>query len=372
MSRSHQLGTGLIHYTEAFCYRGYTLFCAGHPAKAYLIDMQGRVCHTWSHEQGIAYAQLLPSGNLLGRATQLPEVQGVRGLNGQSPCVFELDWNSHVVWSFHDDWLHHDQHRCANGNTLLLAWRRMPKEVTASVHGGMARAEDPAQMLGDIILEVDPAGEIVKEWRSWEYLDPVKDAICPIDHRLEWTHANSMSTTADGDWLVSFRRTNTVAAINPDSGEFVWQWGKGTLAHQHDAQMLGNGNLMVFDNGVHRFGEAEFSRVLEVDVERDEIVWRYQSNPPFHFYSFMAGSAERLPNGNTLICDAAVGRFIEVRHDGEIVWEFVNPFYVNNPRLGGNINITFKVHRYGPDHAALIDKNLDPAQFANLNRLYAS
>jgi len=371
MSRSHQLRTGLIHYARDFCHRGYTLFCGGMPPTAYLIDMHGRICHTWQHERGIQYATLLPNGHLLCRATSLPEVQGVRGLNGQSPCVYELDPAGNVVWEFADDWLHHDQHRLDNGNTLLLAWRRIPKEITQQIAGGVPQPDDPEEMLGDIILEVDPQGEVVREWQSWQHLDPVEDAICRIDHRLEWTHANSINVTPEGHWLVSLRRINTVAAINPESGAFVWKWGQDTLAHQHDAQILPNGHLLVFDNGVHRYGEAEFSRVVEVDLERKEIVWRYQSNPPFHFYSFMAGSAERQPNGNTLICDAAVGRYFEVRPDGEIVWEYLNPFYVHNPRLGGDINITFKVHRYGVDHPALQHLDLDPANYARLNHFYA-
>jgi hypothetical protein len=371
MSRSHQLRTGLIYYAPDFCHRGYTLFCGGMPAQAYLIDMRGHICRVWSHELGIQYANLLPNGHLLCRATSLPEVQGVRGLNGQSPCVFELDLEGRVVWEYRDDWLHHDHHRLGNGNTLLLAWRRVPKDITARVEGGVATPDDPEEMLGDVILEVDSRGEVVREWRSWEHLDPVADAICPIDHRLEWTHANSINVTPEGHWLVSLRRINTVAAIDPESGGFVWKWGAGVIAHQHDAQILPNGHLMLFDNGVHRYGEAEFSRVLEVDLDSDEVVWRYQSNPPFHFYSFMAGSAERQPNGNTLICDAAVGRYFEVRPNGEIVWEYVNPFFVHNPRLGGDINITFKVHRYGAAHPALTSFDLDPAQHAELNRLYA-
>jgi hypothetical protein len=34
-------------------------------------------------------------------------------------------------------------------------------------------------------------------------------------------------------------------------------------------------------------------------------------------------------------------------------------------------NSVFRAHRYGPDHPALQDKDLDPARYANLNRLYA-
>jgi hypothetical protein len=36
------------------------------------------------------------------------------------------------------------------------------------------------------------------------------------------------------------------------------------------------------------------------------------------------------------------------------------------------MNITFRAHRYGVDFPALVDRDLDPARYANLNRLYAS
>jgi hypothetical protein len=141
--------------------------------------------------------------------------------------------------------------------------------------------------------------------------------------------------------------------------------------HQHDAKVLPNGNLLLFDNGVHRFNDPDHSRVVEVDREQNKIVWSYHDEPVFHFYSVMAGSAERLANGNTLICHSSVGRFFEVTHGKEIVWEYVNPFYSSNPRLGGMINIVFRAHRYLADDPALADKDLDPGRYDKLNRLYA-
>ena len=370
MARSHQYRNGLIFYDPDFACRGYTLFSGGGPACAYLIDMQGRICKRWSHPRGISYAQLLPNGNLLCRATSSPEVQGLRGLNGQSPSVFELDWDGQMVWEYNDVWLHHDQHRLANGDTLLLGWRWLSEDIGARVKGGIPKPGDPERLLADVILVVDPSGQLVRQWDSWDHLDVDEDVICPMDHRLEWTHANSICETPDGDWLVSFRRTHTVAAIDPESGAFRWKWGRGVVHHQHDAKVLPNGRLLLFDNGVHRFGDSDYSRVLEVDREKGEIVWSYQDNPPFHFYSVMAGSADRLANGNTLVCHASVGRLFEVTPRQEIVWEYVNPFYAHNPRLGGMMNIVFKAHRHLIDDPALAGRDLDPARYANLNRLY--
>ncbi len=38
--------------------------------------------------------------------------------------------------------------------------------------------------------------------------------------------------------------------------------------------------------------------------------------------------AQRLKNGNTLICEGLWGRFFEVTRDKEIVWEYILPFFV--------------------------------------------
>ena len=77
-----------------------------------------------------------------------------------------------------------------------------------------------------------------------------------------------------------------------------------------------------------------------------------------------------LPNGNVLICETSKGQFFEVTRRKQVVWEYINPFYVYNPRLGGRMNMVFRCHRYGPNYAGLNGRDLDPARYANLNRLY--
>ena len=45
------------------------------------------------------------------------------------------------------------------------------------------------------------------------------------------------------------------------------------------------------------------------------------------FYSPLVSSAQRLPNGNTLITEGTEGRFLEVTVEHEVVWEYINPYY---------------------------------------------
>lgn len=370
IGRTRQDTTGLIHYEPYQCDRGYTLFCGGKPRYAYLIDMNGKFCHRWSHPEGITHAKLLDNGNLLCRGEVVPMEDGKLGMAAQARIAFELDWESNVVWEFRDDNLHHDHERLPNGNTLLIAWRQMTEEQSALVKGGYPSDDDDPKMLGDIVLEVTPQGDVAREWHSWEHLDPDVEIICPLEYRREWTHCNSITTSPDGDWIVSMRRTDTIAFVDPISGAIKKRIGPGLVSHQHDAHILPNGHMMIFDNGVHSPKRPMYSRVIEIDIETQDIVWEYQADPVFSFFSVMAGSAQRLPNGNTLICHSSLGRFFEVTSRKEIVWEYINPFYTVNVRTGGKANISFRARRFGPDHPVLADKDLDPNRYANLNRLY--
>ena len=363
---------GLIHHTPAACYRGYTLFSVTHGGKdAYLIDMEGNVVHRWHLEEGIPYACLLDNGNLLCRIGRPKDAGGVETLGASSAGVLELDWDSNIVWAYRDPMLHHDFERLPNGNTLLLLWEPLPHDLAAAVQGGQEVDFAPG-MLGDVVREVTPDGATVSEWRLWDDLNVDEDVICPLDPRREWTHANCVNVTSDGDLLVSYRLTSTVGIVDRESGKYKWKWGPGEVYHQHHPTWLDSGRVLIFDNGGHRPGSS-YSRVVEVDPATNEIHWEYEGSPRFSFYSYYISGAERLPNGNTLICEGAAGRFFEVTPRGEVVWEYINPFSVYGSRTGGeepeNSNATFRCHRYGPDHPALEGRDLNPDRYASLNRL---
>ncbi len=136
------------------------------------------------------------------------------------------------------------------------------------------------------------------------------------------------------------------------------------ISGQHDAQIIaeglpGAGNLLVFDNQ----GEAGYprasvtytggSRVLEIDPVKKEIVWQYtgasSGNPGWTFRSTHVSNARRLPNGNTFIDEGQIGRFFQVTREGDIVWEYLNPY----PRRGkgaetGRPTINYSVYRAEP------------------------
>ncbi|MFQ6030743.1 MAG: aryl-sulfate sulfotransferase [Dehalococcoidia bacterium] len=364
---------GLIYYAPQNAYLGYTLVATNRGGTfANLIDMEGRVCHRWHWEGGIVYGYLLPNGHLLFRSSA-PQEGGTASFGGSSASLVELDWEGNEVWSYHDPTLHHDFERLPNGNTLALLWEALDPELVAQVRGGFTTEEDdPILMYGDVVREITPSGDVVWEWNSWEQFSPAEEVICPLERRREWSHQNALNLTPEGDLLVSYRQISTVGIVDRASGKFKWKWGPGEVYHQHHPTYLNNGRIMIFDNGAHRREGASFSRIIEVDPTTNQIGWEYQSNPNIAFYSHNISSAERQPNGNTLICEGAAGRIFEVTPQKEIVWEYINPFFGQaQAGTGNSVNNVFRSHRYGPDHPALKGKDLDPARYASLNRLYA-
>ncbi len=363
---------GLSHYTPDRCFRGYTLFCNNFGGYySYLIDMEGRICHQWHSSEGIGYGFLLPNGHLLLRTHAPQQSPGPGG----AAALLELDWDSNVVWEHRSPLMHLDFERLSNGNTLALQWVVLPPEVSSQVKGGFDG--DPGKMMGDLVTEIAPTGEVVWEWKSWEHLNYEEDVICPLENRNEWTHQNALNLTPDEDLLVSFRQISTVGIVDRTSGNFRWKWGPGEISHQHHPTMLDNGRVLLFDNGSHHARGVPYSRVIEVDPTTNQIEWEYLADPPFSFFSPLISSAQRLANGNTLICEGCTGRMFEETGNREIVWEYINPFTQPGARAvgGGPLdlsNTVFRAHRYGPEHLALKGKDLDPGRYGNLNRLYAN
>lgn len=128
----------------------------------------------------------------------------------------------------------------------------------------------------------------------------------------------------------------------------------------------GEGDLLVFDNGGQggygvpnptsldgsNNARRDYSRVLQFDPITLEIKWQYTPleagwllfTDPSNFYSSYISSAQRLPNGNTLITEGSDGHLIEVTKEHEIVWEYINPYFST---LGGKFknNSIYRAYR---------------------------
>jgi hypothetical protein len=350
---------GLVFSDSRMAYRGLTLFTPVHGKGVWLIDMMGKQVNQWQmeYEPG-CYGELLPSGNLLygGKVDDGPfsDMEGAGGI------LQELDWNGNILWEYQSPFLHHSFHRMKNGNTLVLKWIELPKKIAEKVRGGEAGSEREGVMWEDMIQEIRPSGKVVWEWIAHDHIEPDAFPRCPLCPRDTWLHTNACIELPDGNILVSFAKINTVAIIDKQSGDIRWHWGSpGELAHQHSPTMLENGNILVYDNGYHSRGLAlSYSRVVEVDPWKNEMVWSYEGPEggelKMLFYSSMYSSCQRLPNGNTLICEGTTGRIFEITMNHALVWEYVNYLPSCEPSpIHSRSYPVYSAYRYGINYPGL-------------------
>jgi hypothetical protein len=350
-----RFGVGLRACDPERAFPGFTLFAPqSGGGKVYLIDLDGNVVHSWRMPYPPGnYGYLTEKGTLFYNA-KIIEDSG-RFISRQpwkGGAALECDWNGRVLWEVRQPDHHHDGIRLRNGNVLLVCLAQLPQEIVAKVKGGMLGTEHDGQMYADYLVEMTTNGQVVWEWRSWEYLDPETDCITAIqERREEWTHGNGVAELPNGDIVLSFRVISTVIIIDRKTGEIIWKLGAPPLSGQHAPSPLSNGNLLLFDNGPHRLDHPmPFSRVIEVELATKQIVWKYQERREYEFFSPRISNAQRLPNDNTLICEGDFGRVFEVTSDGELVWEFVNPYFGEAPN--GPNNRVFRAYRYSADEVA--------------------
>jgi hypothetical protein len=349
--------TGLIAHDPALAQPGYTLFAPMFgDGTVWLIDMEGNPVHSWKlpYRPGL-YGYLLDNGHLFYGGKVMEDLERFGAWpRFKGGAVLEVDWQGHVVWELRHPNHHHDARLLRNGNVMLLCLRPLPAEIAGRVEGGLPGTEGAGGVIyADYLVEMTTGGETVWEWHSWEHLEPEAYPVTPQDHRVEWTHGNTVAETADGHLLVSFRNISTVVMIERPSGRILWRLGSPPLAQQHDPRPLPGGNVLVFDNGTHRRDHpATFSRIIEVDPRTSAIVWQYSDPSLYEFFSPYISGAQRLANGNTLICEGCHGRLFEVTPAGEVVWEYVNPHFVDEPGAPGLNNWVFRAFRYTPDEIA--------------------
>jgi hypothetical protein len=234
-------------------------------------------------------------------------------------------------------------------------------------------------------------GEIVWEWHLWDHLVQDIDEelanygevslhpeLVNVNHAArgdgDWNHTNSINYNAELDqvtisvrtfnelWVIDHSTTTEEAASHEGGargrgGDILYRWGNPAaygrgnrrdmlLYGQHDVQWIedelpGEGNLLIFNNGGRDGREHSTVDELVVPLNKEAVYtidedaaygpkkahWSYGDKESERFSSGFISGAQRLKNGNTLICSGADGRLFEVTPENEIVWEYVNPFF---------------------------------------------
>ena len=240
------------------------------------------------------------------------------------------------------------------------------------------------EMILEIKPQGKTGGEVVWKWRLWDHLIQDYDATKPNYGRVEehpelvdlnyasrhggdWIHMNSVDYNAELDqivlsarwvceaWVVDHSTTIAEAAGHTGGrsgkgGDLLYRWGNADAYFgappedrmffmQHDVRWIeegspGAGHFLVFNNG-DRNAERNFSTVDEFvpplkddgsyTLPRrgaygpDDFTWTYKEEQDF--LSNRISGAQRLANGNTLICSGEQGWVFEVTPGGDRVWE---------------------------------------------------
>ncbi len=284
-------------------------------------------------------------------------------------------------------------------------------------------------------------GNIVWEWHVWDQLIQDYDSTklnygnvashpelvdCDGDGRLLpcfWNHMNAIAYNTRFDqiilsvrgnseiWVIDHSTTTQQAAGHTGGryghgGDLLYRWGNPScykignsstqkLFEQHDAQWIdslypGAGNMICFNNGVNRGYSSIDQFVPPVDslgfyyrapnsaFGPTALIWTYTATPPSSMYASDISGAQRLPNGNTLICYGTLGNFWEVTPSGQLVWKYVNPV-INTGALyyddtiphdpthpTETMNSEFRVQRYSPSFSGFIGKDMTPGSYIEL------
>jgi hypothetical protein len=222
----------------------------------------------------------------------------------------------------------------------------------------------------------------------------------------DWLHTNAIDYSPEHDlialstphmsevWVIDHSTTTKQAAGATGGkwgkgGDLLYRWGNPRnygfgdastrkLFYQHDVtwqsgEEPGGLCFLLFNNGTKR-GDEEFSDVLEFALPFDPklgfvraqdqpfgpeaMAWSYAD--PERFFSPFISGAQRLSNGNTLICEGARGRVFEVNRAGEIVWDFYNPLggEIKPAKQAGNApaKALFRATRIPASHPGLVGK----------------
>lgn len=362
-------------------------------------------------QMGYVFGDVGDEGPRMERGRRLIQMDWDGNIMWEFRKTEQIKIGDELIWSAKQ---HHDFQREGNpvgyyapgmeplvegGKTLILAAKEAKNsEITSG------------KLLDDCILEVSWGGEIVWEWRSSDHFNEMgfSEAAKNAMYRhgaqrdtFDWLHSNSISYLGPNKWydegdkrfhpnniIWGGRNTNTIAIIDKETHEFVWRVGPdytaspelqklGQIIGQHHAHMIpkglpGEGNILVFDNGGFAgYGVPNpmsptgvnnavrpYSRVVELNPVTLEICWEYSADRRCHycFYSPAWSSAQRLPNGNTLICEGHKGRIFEVNRNLEIVWEYIVP-----PPEGSKYGSLYRAYRVPYSWIPQLDKPVEKA-----------
>jgi hypothetical protein len=403
------LSLPILVHAQAF--QGYTLYSPNNSRATYLLDMNNKAVHSWSHTKSGGYScYLLEDGSVIRPALS---TNSTLGGGGEAGVVQKYSWSGSLTWEYTYSSTtirsHHDIEPMPNGNVLLIAWE--VKAASVAVQAGLNRS---ASIWPDHIIEVHPVGSsggnIVWQWHAWDHLiqdyNSTKSNYGIVANHPEllninmgssgmgmgggdWMHINAISYNPELDQIViSSHLLNEIYVIDHSTttaeaashsggksgkgGDILYRWGcpsnYGATGSQffsvvHCASWIprglpGAGNILAFNNG----NNQKRSVVVEL-LPPSDIAGKYTltagsaygpASPTWTytasgFYSDHLGGCQRLPNGNTLIVESTSGYMFEINSSGIVQWSYTP---------GGEI---VRALRYAPGYVGVAPLSVNSA-----------
>lgn len=322
--------SGVTIHDDRAC-PGYNILISGHGPGVMLIDMDGNEIHEW-YTPDVSLYGLWPDAqnpNIrvdFWRRTHLEE-NGNLIVMVEGGGVVKVDMDSNLLWASEYNGAHHDiSVSDVTGNIYVIG---------RNIH--INPDFNPERLLvEDYICVLDSLGNEIETISLIDALEhsPYAPVFRKMPHAGDVLHTNTIEIVEEGDLpedydgllrdnslILSMRTINMVCFLDLHTNEIYWA-ESDLWKMQHQPTLLENGNILIFDNQ----GWGEMSTILEFSPETREIIWQYQGSEDEPFYSAGSGSCQRLPNDNTLITESHPGRAFEVTPEGEIVWEYYNPY----------------------------------------------
>ncbi len=337
--------------------------------------------YTISSDTAIQHHMLypMPGGNVMVIAAEYHTKAEAQGLGRKMMQASEI-WSERIIEL---------KPQGTNGAEVLWQWRawdHLVQNFDSSVSNFAVVGDHPE--LINLNFGALPAG--LPDWLH----------INAVDYNVERNELLLSCHNFNEIWIIDHSTTTAEAASHAGGrskkgGDLLYRWGnpqtyqQGAAADkklglQHGAHWIAKGlvdagKVMLFNNNARtRTDTITFSAIdiLDLPVDGDGHYflenkrygptapsWRYVANPPNSFFANFLSNAQRLPNGNTLICNGANGNFFEMSPLQEEVWRYVNPVSAKGVLSQGDTaadNKVFHVQRLPITHPAFVGRALNP------------
>jgi hypothetical protein len=340
---------------------------------SYLVDKKGEEVFRWNFDKNLGNDfELLEDGTALGMfKAENREI----GFGGSGGIIEIINPDMSIAWSYTlstaTQIAHHDVEQLPNGNLLFMVWEKI--DLDTAIASGVATTND---IFPEQLIELNPETmQEVWSWRSWEHIVQEQDNTKPnfgvvadmpekidINYNADYAggdimHANGIEYDAQRDviyisvnfydevWVIDHSTTSEEATtsqggVHGKGGDLLYRFGNPlaynnqegtpTFNRNHAPRLIadgypGAGNLLVYINGA----SIMQSTVVELAIPESfnlmpntnnelPVVWSFTDNLLFNE---RISGADRLLNGNTLICEGDFG-YWEVTQAGEIAWRY--------------------------------------------------